>query len=118
MNRRVHDRLTINLEARVIDLNCDGASEDGELLDVSEAGVCVLLGVPLVPADLVRVEFSEGTLFGQVAHVTADATNYRTGIEIFEVLLGSSDLSRLIQRFLGLPGPVRAARDRTGPHAF
>lgn len=118
MNRRVHDRLTIKLEARVCDLNCEGASEVGELLDASESGVCVILTVPLVPGDLVRIEFSEGTIFGQVAHVTAEDETYRTGVEVFEVLLGCSDLSRLIQKTLGLPGPARAARHRTGPHAL
>ena len=118
MDRRTHDRLTTKLEVRVIDLNCDGAAEFGEMIDVSESGVAVVTLHPLPVGALVRVEFSEGTLFGQIVHVTPEETTFRQGIEIFDVLLGGSDLARLIRRMLALPLPVRAAGDRTRPHAF
>ena len=104
MDRRLRERLLLNLEARVMNLSCEGRLEEGQLVDVSEAGVCVRLLAPLAAGDVVRVDFSEGTLFGQIVHVTAEGSRFRTGIEVFEVLLANSDLSRLIQRTLQAGG--------------
>lgn len=76
------------------------------MTDVSDAGVCVILPVAIEPGHLVRVEFSEGSLYGQIVHATSDGEEFRTGIEVFQVLLGNSDLARLLEHVMGKPKAV------------
>jgi hypothetical protein len=94
------------LEARVTDLNDNGPQRPGLLTDVSRGGVCVLLTDQFQPGDLVRVDFREGSLLGQVIHTAMESAGFRTGIEVFDVLLGNSDLARLIEQTLAAPCPA------------
>jgi PilZ domain len=110
VDRRLRERLRLNLAAQLNDLSGDGGSEHGRLIDVSDAGVCLTLAAPLVAGTMVRVDFCEGSLFGQIMHVTPEGDSFRAGIEVFDVLLGNSDLSRLIQHTLQAPHPHSAAR--------
>ncbi len=100
MDLRQHDRLKTQLEVRVTDLNWNGLSVRGEMVDVSPAGVCVELPSEMAHGDMVRVDFSEGSLLGQVIHVTPGQRGFSTGVEVFDVLLGTSDLARLVQMAL------------------
>ncbi len=97
MDQRLHERFPIELEARLIDLTGEGKSEGGRLMDVSQGGVCVELTDPVPVGNIVRVDFSEGSLFGQVVHATNEASCFRIGIEVFSVLLGGSDVAQLIK---------------------
>jgi hypothetical protein len=85
---------------RIQDLTWESPSVRGEMLDVSAGGVCVVLPNEMTLGDTVRVDFSEGMLFGQVIYVNATGEGYRTGIEIFDVLLEKSDLARLVEHAL------------------
>ena len=108
MDRRLHERLTLDLEARVTDLNDTGPQRDGRLTDVSRSGVCVTLSDRFKAGDLVRVDFMEGRLLGQVIYTAVEGSGFRTGIEVFDILLGNSDLSRLIQQTLEVSRPADA----------
>ncbi len=98
MNQRLHERIHVELEASVIDLTLEGKSEGCRVLDVSRGGVCIQLPAPVPLGNVVRVDCVEGSFFGQVIHSTADASGFRIGVEVFNVLMGSSDLARLIER--------------------
>lgn len=100
MDRRLHDRLPLNLEARVINITESGRRDAAVLSDVTAAGICLRMSAPASVGDLVRVEFPEGTAFGQVIYMTAESSGFRCGVEVFDVLLGESDLARLIQQTL------------------
>jgi hypothetical protein len=107
MDLRQHERLKTQLEVRVVDLTWDEPAVRGEMVDVSSAGVCVVLPSEMAHGDTVRVDFSEGSLFGQVVHVTPGQGGFVTGVEVFDVLLGTSDLARLVQNALR-PDPEEA----------
>ena len=109
MDRRLEDRLPVELEARVTDMAGQNLSVRGRMTDASEKGVCLMLPIGFDQGQLVRVEFADGSLFGQVVHSTADGDEFRTGIEVFEVLLGQSDLALLLERALGKAGNASGA---------
>jgi hypothetical protein len=116
MDLRQHDRLRTQLEVRVVDMTWDEPAVRGEMVDVSSAGVCVVLPSELPYGDIVRVDFSEGSLFGQVIHVTPGQGGFRTGVEVFDVLLGTSELARLVQNALRPDaGEAPAHRGSTAP---
>jgi hypothetical protein len=97
-DQRVEKRLVVRVEARVSDLTSGVKYDDAKLLDVAQLGICVLL--PEAPAigNLVRIDFPDGTIHGQIVHVTPDERGYRVGVNVFQVLVGRSDLSRLVER--------------------
>ncbi len=115
MDQRLHDRLAIALPAKVVDFTDGRDLYDGHIVDVSPAGICVVMETELARGALVRVDFPEGSIFGNVAHVTQSGAAFRTGIEVFDVVLGRSDLARLIEETLGKtadrPLRIRAAPD-------
>ncbi|MBS1874440.1 MAG: PilZ domain-containing protein [Acidobacteria bacterium] len=100
MDFRQHERFRTRFDVRIIDMKRDEPGVAGDMVDVSAAGVCVVTASRMDLGTVVRVEFSEGCLFGQVIHVTPDANRYRVGIEIFDVLLEKSDLARLVESAL------------------
>ena len=106
MDSRLYDRLTLNLPAQITNLTRDEGPVDGELIDISASGVCVRAASPVAPGDLVRVDFSDGSLFGQIVYANPESPTLRCGVEVFDVLLGMSDLSRLIEQTLKSRGPV------------
>jgi len=106
MDSRLHERLPLSLKAQIINLTRDEDPVDGELTDISASGVCVRAASRLTPGDVVRVDFSDGSLFGQIVYANPESPTLRCGVEVFEVLLGSSDLSRLIEQTLKSRGPV------------
>jgi hypothetical protein len=46
--------------------------------------------------DIVQIDVEDSTLFGFVVHASVDGTGYRAGIELQRVLMGGSDLSRIL----------------------
>ena len=110
MDSRQHERLKTQLDVRVIDLTWGEPPVRGEMVDVSSTGVCIVLPSVKVQGDIVQVDFSEGSLFGQVTHVTSGEGGFHTGVEVFDVLLGQSDLARLVQNALRPKGEEEPAR--------
>jgi hypothetical protein len=77
--------------------------------DMSESGVGMLLPVQLAPGDAVRLVIADSTLYGFIVYSKPEGSQFRTGIEVQRVLLGGTDLSRLLRQTLGetmpdLPG--------------
>jgi len=102
-----------------------GLTLSGETLDISESGIGVCLPLQLTPGSLVQLEIADSVLYGFVAHSRewapmsepSFARNkswigesessaagapplgrfFRTGIEVVEVLIGTSGLSQLLK---------------------
>ncbi len=102
-----------------------GLTVSGETLDISESGIGVCMPIQLSSGSLVQLEIADSVLYGFVAHsrewapmtepsfarnkswvgetesntatVPSIGRVFRTGIEVVEVLIGTSGLSQLLR---------------------
>lgn len=114
MDRRLHQRLSVQFEAKVT----TPKSQSGfwtTVSDISKSGLCLSIPVPLAPGDPVRVEMADSLISGHVVYSNADASLFRTGIEVEQVQLGTTDLSHLLHRTLNevMPDTVGLERIET-----
>jgi|SRR5579872_1650389 len=100
MERRHSPRLTVQFEAKVTHASNVNQSTCGRVFDISEAGISVALSIQFVAGDPVQVEMGDSTLLGHVVYANADDSMFRTGIQISEVRLGTTELSKLLHRTL------------------
>jgi hypothetical protein len=99
MDRRLDERYQTNFAATVIDIADPGRIASGQIVNISQAGICANLSMRLSPNSIVRVQIGDCALFGHVAY-SDDDPSFRTGIDIVRVLIGESDLSRLVRAVL------------------
>jgi hypothetical protein len=125
MEKRYGYRQAVAFQVRVTATANPGLTVSGETLDISESGIGVCLPLQLTPGSLVQLEIADSVLYGFVAHShewapmsePSFARNkswigesessaagapfigrfFRTGIEIVEVLIGTSGLSQLLK---------------------
>jgi PilZ domain len=105
MDRRVHERHLTDVQIRVTAISSEDASASGDAFDVSESGIGVYLPLLFAPGTAVRINIADSLLFGVVTHSAPERSFFRTGIEVWQVLLGSSDLADLLKATLheGMP---------------
>ena len=99
MERRLHDRVAVQFEARVT----TPKSPSGiwtTVSDISRSGLCLSIPVALSPGDALRVEMADSVLSGQVAYSNPEGAMYRTGINVQRVELGTTGLSVLLRKTL------------------
>ena len=108
MDRRSHDRWPANFEVHITDLSCPGRSASGHVRDISKSGICAVLPLSLTPGGPLRLRIEDSVLFGSVAYCQPDTGSFRIGVEIAQVLLGETALSKLLQRTLreSMPGTI------------
>jgi hypothetical protein len=99
MDRRLDERYRTNLAATVTDLAAPERVASGQVVNVSQSGVCANLSMRVAPGATVKVQIGDCALFGHVAYCD-DEPAFRTGIEIVRVLIGESDLARLVKAIL------------------
>jgi hypothetical protein len=63
---------------------------------MSQSSLGVYLPLQFEPGSVVRLTMDDGVLYGFVAHSTPERSYFRTEIEIVQVLVDGSDLSRLL----------------------
>ena len=125
MEKRHRYRQAVAFQVRVTAMANRGLTLSGETLDISESGIGVCLPLQLTPGSLVQLEIADSVLYGFVAHSrewapmsepsfarnkswvgesessAAGASPlgrfFRTGIEVVEVLIGTSGLSQLLK---------------------
>ena len=125
MEKRYGYRQAVAFQVRVTATANPGLTVSGETLDISESGIGVCLPLQLTPGSLVQLEIADSLLYGFVANSRewapmsepSFARNkswigesessaagapflgrfFRTGIEIVEVLIGTSGLSQLLK---------------------
>jgi hypothetical protein len=100
VDRRDKPRFPADLVVRVTDLEGTSEAFPGSVVDISESGVCALLSTHLMAGSTVKLELDDAVLFGHVTYAFGVDANFRTGIAIESVLLGTSDLSKILQALL------------------
>jgi hypothetical protein len=115
MDRRLHARRIYDIHIRVTDLN-SAQLHSGHVADVSRAGLCVILESSLPLGTPLRLEAADSVLYGFVAYATPDGSSVRTGIELQQVLMGETDLSRFFENCLRAFLPELAGL--TSPQVF
>ena len=100
MDGRKHQRQPAAFQVRVTELAFPELSASGEAIDISEAGIGVYLPLPFTQGSPVRLNINDSVLFGFIAYSTPERSFFRTGIEVVQVLVGSSDLSQLLKATL------------------
>jgi hypothetical protein len=114
MDRRLDARYQTNLAATVTDIEALNRVASGRIVDVSQTGVCAELSLRFPAGAIVRVLIGDCALFGHVTYCD-EAESFRTGIEVVRVLIGESDLSRLVNAILAeampdIPGVMSVSR--------
>ncbi len=100
MDRRLNDRSPAQFPVRVTEVQNPGSSSTAQVSDISEYGICVALPFGITPGTAVRLTMTDSVMFGFVAYSGPEGPLFRTGIEIEQVLIGGSDLSRLLRAAL------------------
>jgi PilZ domain len=101
MERRFDQRHAIGaglpeLSVHVTDLAKPERRGNGHMTDISESGMGVIVPFELASGDIVQIDVDDSTLFGFVMHAQPEGSRYRAGIELQRVLMGGSDLSRVL----------------------
>ena len=100
MDRRLYPRTQVRFEVKVTNSARHEQSSLGQIYDMSENGLSVVLPLPFVSGELVELEIADSFLAGCVIYSNPENSLFRIGIEIQKVQLGNSDLSNLLQRTL------------------
>ena|SRR5665213_795595 len=113
MNRRLEERYPTNVAAIVTDIASPDRVASGQIVNVSQSGICATLSMRLAVGATVKVQIEDCKLFGHVIYCDEEPA-FRTGIEVVRVLIGDSDLSRLVNAILAdtmptTPGVVTAS---------
>jgi hypothetical protein len=99
VDRRLEERYQTNLAAIVTDIAAPDRVASGQIVNVSHSGICASLSMRLAVGATVKVQIGDCKLFGHVIYCDEEPA-FRTGIEIVRVLIGESDLSRLVNAIL------------------
>jgi hypothetical protein len=125
MDKRHSYRQSVAFQVRVTAMANPGMTVLGETLDMSDSGIGVCLPLQLAPGSLVQLEIADSVLYGFVANsrewapmsepffarnkswideaesssgaAPSSGRFFRTGIEVVEVLIGTSGLSQLLK---------------------
>lgn len=84
------------VEVRVTNLSNPWDTGLGRMTDISESGMGVAAPFALAAGDIVQIDVDDSRLFGFVVHASLERNEYRAGIELQRVLIGGSDLSRVL----------------------
>ena len=99
MDWRHEERYQTNLAAIVTDLASPDRIASGQIVNVSQSGICATLSMRFAIGTTVKVLIGDCRLFGHVNYCDEEPA-FRTGIEIVRVLIGESDLSRVVKAIL------------------
>ena len=100
MDRRIHERRLADLQVRLTDLASPEVSASGQSIDISESGIAVYLPLKFSPGSAVELNINDSTLFGVVTYCRPERSFFRTGVEVWQVLIGRSDLSEILKATL------------------
>lgn len=119
-DQRFEHRYPASLDVTLTSLTDPSQVCSGRMSNISKSGLNIVVPVHFAAAALVKVDFADSTLFGYVVYSEKHEGAFRTGIEVETVLLGGTDLSRLLHSLLaeempqvpGVSAPVAAKRNR------
>jgi hypothetical protein len=105
MDRRIDSRYPASLEVTVTDIAAPHRVASGMIVDISQSGVSATLSLGFPTGAIVKVQVGDCVLFGHVTYCIEDHS-FRTGIEVVRVLIGESDLARLMNAVLAESMPA------------
>ena len=70
-----------------------------QVRNLSEGGTQILLGEPLPPFTLVKIEYQDNLLLGEVVYCRQEEFGYLAGLRIEHALFGLAALSETMQAF-------------------
>jgi hypothetical protein len=100
MDRRIHERRLAHLAVRLTNLARSEMSASGEGIDISESGIGVYLPLKFIPGTVVELNINDSALFGVVTYSIPERSFFRTGVEVWQVLLGHSELAEQLKAML------------------
>jgi hypothetical protein len=100
MDRRFDNRYPSDSIVQITTLPAPGSTCTGKLIDISSSGVALSAPIELPAGSAVQLEVADSFMFGFVVYCAPESSDFRMGIEVQRVLLGGSDLSRLLQSAL------------------
>jgi hypothetical protein len=81
MDRRLAERYQTNLAAIVTDIASPDRVASGQIVNVSQSGICATLSMRVAIGATVKVQIEDCKMFGHVIYCD-DEPAFRTGIEI------------------------------------
>jgi hypothetical protein len=124
-DRRVNDRVPVAFQICVTVVTNPEITATGAAQDISTSGIGVFLPIQLMPGSMVRVDIADSVLYGFIAHseewpilskpsfarnklwsepstseAPVERRSFHTGIDIVEVVMGTSGLSQLLKTTL------------------
>ena len=100
MDRRFDQRYPTSLNARVTALREQEHSCSGDVSDISKSGIGRSIPLQLSPGEQVRLDMAKSVLYGRIAYSAPEGMLFRTGMEVYRVVLGGTDLSDVLQTIL------------------
>jgi hypothetical protein len=100
MDWRANGRKPVVFQVRVTAFANPELTASGEALDFSESGIGVYLPLQFTPGTLVCLEIKDSVLYGFIAYSIPERSFFRTGVELVQVLIGSSNLSQKLKATL------------------
>ena len=103
-DRRRYPRFTRNDVVRLTLLGEDGRSSDARIVDASANGVRLESPLRIATGSLVKVEWQDTLLLGEVLYSQSAGSSTVLGIELTRALYGLSELQRLNSSLTGATG--------------
>ena len=100
MDRRIHERHLAYFQVRLTELASPEVSASGQGIDISESGIGVYLPLKFTAGSAVELNINDSALFGVVTHSVPERSFFRTGVEVWQVLIGRSELAELLKETL------------------
>ncbi len=116
MDRRIHERHLAHFQVRLTDLARPEVSASGRGFDISESGIGVYVPLKFTPGSAVELNINDSALFGVVTHSVPERSLFRTGIEVWQVLIGRSELAELLKTTLQETMPNQQLEDSDSAH--
>ena len=108
MDRRAEKRLpTTLIPVQVIGLGELRLQACGRILDVSHRGLRVGLPDAAPIGSFLRLEFDGSVIFGEVRYCEQQSSWHSIGLFVEKILIGESELGRLVAELLNQPDPVQ-----------
>lgn len=96
MDRREVKRFPVQYPVEFVVLGGDNVRYEGELRDVSTEGLRLATQLALETGSFLRIEIEDSVFFGEVKYSQPWMDGCIAGLYIERVLMGKSDLSRLV----------------------
>ncbi len=109
MERRAEPRVPANQDALVTLLLDAGSPQfQARIQDISGTGMRLLLPQPVSPGALLKIEWDDALLLGEVCYCQPAEGGHAAGLELQHALLQTGELARLSRRLLSEDQPVPA----------